>query len=479
MANIKARLSRKAGWAYVDSLSTLFFRFGSQFLFAAFLSPAEFGVVITVALFFNFFESLSDFGIASALLRQPQEQFTEEIINTAFWLNFASCCAFFLLLNVVISPLVGNFYEIDQAGLILFIYSVTLVASPFAMASKIKIERQMRFKDSVIVNTVALVFATFTSVLLVINGAGLWAIVAQTVLLSLFRTVLLIWMEFWYPKFTFNKSDAKKLFAFGKYEITTKLADFFGNYYQTMLVASLFPLATVGVYGFANSIATRLGLDGLTVVKRILYPILIADQKSLNATNDHLITATHYVCLFTIPALAFVGTAGVDFLDLVFAEKWKAMHAPLQIICLSSTFIIMTGCILGAVKAGGHIRFIFGIHLIKFGFIQAPIISFGALFYGFYGLLWSTALAKAILSMIELGMAYRKLKTPIMMLVFCTWRGWFGAILIITVSTLLKEILDSHTPIVLSAIHALAASTFIIFNYRKLLEFWKFIREEH
>lgn len=271
MANIKARLSRKAGWAYVDSLSTLFFRFGSQFLFAAFLSPAEFGVVITVALFFNFFESLSDFGIASALLRQPQEQFTEEIINTAFWLNFASCCAFFLLLNVVISPLVGNFYEIDQAGLILFIYSVTLVASPFAMASKIKIERQMRFKDSVIVNTVALVFATFTSVLLVINGAGLWAIVAQTVLLSLFRTVLLIWMEFWYPKFTFNKSDAKKLFAFGKYEITTKLADFFGNYYQTMLVASLFPLATVGVYGFANSIATRLGLDGLTVVKRILY----------------------------------------------------------------------------------------------------------------------------------------------------------------------------------------------------------------
>src|SRR6266498_2043182 len=72
---------------------------GVSIALARMLTPAEFGVFVTVLIFMQVVSSLRDFGLSSSLVFQPQEPTIREI-RTAFTLQLSFCTTIYILLLI-------------------------------------------------------------------------------------------------------------------------------------------------------------------------------------------------------------------------------------------------------------------------------------------------------------------------------------------------------------------------------------------
>jgi len=177
--DVARRSTSGALWAMAAAAIKIVVQMGSVAIIARLVPPTEFGVVAMALPLVMIGVTLSNFGLAMAIIQRPQV--THRLANTLFWANVAlalTICAVLL----ASSPLAARFYGAPKVGPVLAALSLSILFSAALVPYYAIIRRQMRFRAAETVTVLAEFLTAVIAVTAAWAGASYWAVVAQQIL---------------------------------------------------------------------------------------------------------------------------------------------------------------------------------------------------------------------------------------------------------------------------------------------------------
>lgn len=225
-----------------------FIQFAMNLVLAKFISPSEYGLVVFTLPFVAFISMLTDLGLSSTLVRQPGLTPQQAGGVLTLVLSFGSVCAV---------ALAGASFAIQSAtamaGLqpIMAAMSAIVILSIAATPPRALLERQLRYPLIARIEGSAVVMSAALSLVSVVYGAGVWALVLYNALLQVFRLLGFVW--FTHKDFILNWHwrQIVPMLSFGGWVLASNLLFFAARNGDNILIGASLGAAEVGLYGLA------------------------------------------------------------------------------------------------------------------------------------------------------------------------------------------------------------------------------------
>jgi len=318
-----------------------------------FLSPEEFGLIALATVFTAILQVFVDSGFSKALIQRKSLE--PKDASTAFWTSMAMSVALYVVIFFTAPLLAASFDEPDLAS-VLQVLGLALPLTALSRTPAALLEREFGFKALSVrqfVGTLAGALAAFPLALL---GAGVWALVAQT-LVTAGASVVALWAATtWRPKWEYSSRSLKALWSMGVSIIGIDLLDAVQANIDKLVVGAFFTAEQLGYYFLAQRLGTILIELVTTVISRISLTTFSRVQDDLVRLNRIFRQLTFAASAISVPAFALVAVLAPQLIPLLFGDGWDA-SIPLL-------WILAPGWVLGAAMyfdrnvflATGHAR---------------------------------------------------------------------------------------------------------------------------
>jgi O-antigen/teichoic acid export membrane protein len=245
----------------------------------------------------------------------------------------------------------------------------------------------LQFKKVALINLSANLITLIVTIYLAWKGWGVWALVAQQLLLGLLCTILYWVVSKWRPKLCFSKSSFKQLFNFGVFVLFSNLFNTFCNNIQGLLIGKIYNSSTLGYYTKAQRTEGYASTFISSILDQVSYPVLSEaqnDKQRMISIIKKFITTSAYL---SFPLLALMILLARPIFIFLYSEKWIDSVPYFQILCLAGGSVCLQSINYYAVAAIGESKDLFKWTVIK-RTIGLLFIIAGLYFYGLWGLLW-------------------------------------------------------------------------------------------
>ena len=255
-------------------------------------------------------------------------------------------------MNAITRGIVGN---IKSKWLILACMAVLmLIPGAFNSVQLAKVSREMDFKQVFRSNIGGVVLSGVAGIILAYCGAGLWALVAQTLLNVVFACTVMFITVKWRPKLVCNLRRVKVLFAFGWKLLVSSLLDTLYQDLRSLVIGKKYDAGTLGYYNRGKQFPQFFISAVNGTVQSVMLPAMSAKQDEPEKVKDLMrssVTLSSYVIFPMMAGLAAVAPALVE---LLLTEKWLPCVPYMQIYCFSLAFYPVHSCNLQAINAMGR-----------------------------------------------------------------------------------------------------------------------------
>lgn len=208
--NLKKKTKTALFWSFADKFGQQLLYLVSGVLLARMLSSAEYGMMGELAIFIALSGILLDSGFSSALIRKKDS--TDTDYSTIFFLNVAISVTLYLILffcSPVIAEFFGHTKQTGQADFtrVCQVLFTAILFNALALIQQTRAFKLLQFTTIARVNNLSLALSSAIAIGLAYYGFGIWALVAQTVGLSLFRAILFWFYSSWRPRLEFRVSE--------------------------------------------------------------------------------------------------------------------------------------------------------------------------------------------------------------------------------------------------------------------------------
>lgn len=325
-------------WSFIEQFSNQIIGFILSIVLMRLLSPADFGLMAMIYVFFTIANVVLESGLNFSLIRTKNA--TELDYCTVFYFNIFLGIVLFLMF-FFIAPFIALFFKQIVLTNIIRVYSISFIISACTSIQNTIFIKHLEFKKTMLISLFANSISAVVGIYMAYNNYGVWAIVNLT-LSALFVTSVTVWfVSKWRPKLIFDWKILKFHLNFG-YKLTlTNLSDaFFRNMYN-LIIGKVYPAAILGFYSRADSIKKLSVYVLITAVNKVSYPLLAAqnDEEIVNKKNKKLIQISGFL---TTPFLIFLIIYAEPVIITLFSEKWRQAIPFYQILCISGILFPMT-----------------------------------------------------------------------------------------------------------------------------------------
>lgn len=328
-------------------------------LFSRLLSKSDFGYFAAMMGVIAICQSISEAGLGASIIQKKDA--SERFVSTAFTLSLSIGVAFSGLV-FLLAPVIARLVADDYLSGPLRIMSASFVLNSLISVGYAQLYRQLKFKRVGLIRCLSYLLAGVVGVLLALKGFGLYAIVAYTILESVFVIFILYTTSVRIPKLSFSKSDSKGIIQFGGWLTLGVILNNITRQMDKVITSKLISVEALGSYnrpaGFVSNLTSRI----TGIFDNVLFPMLsdLQDQeervigifyKSVSLLNS--ISAVLSVVFFFNAEL---------IITVFFGQKWMELVPIMRIVSISVLFNVdgqLVDCFfrsLNYVKTGFYIR---------------------------------------------------------------------------------------------------------------------------
>lgn len=331
-SSLKRKTVVGVAWSAVERFSAQGIQFVFNILIARILMPEDYGVVAMLGIFIAVAQAFIDSGFGSALVHKQDR--TEDDFSTVFYFNLAVSVFFFAVLWLS-APAIASFYKTPLLTEVTRAISCTLIINAFRAIHETQLRIRLDFKTRGIITIICTAAIGVVGLWMAYKGYGVWALVAQSIVGSILRTVLMWAFVKWRPRFVFSVKSFKELFSFGSKILATGLFDtIYGNIYS-ILIGKIFNPASLGKYNRAESFATFPSSNLYSVIQAVSYPVLCSVQDDTERLRECFRKFVRMACYITFPAMIGLAAVADPFVRVVLTDKWADIIPLMQILCFS------------------------------------------------------------------------------------------------------------------------------------------------
>jgi O-antigen/teichoic acid export membrane protein len=337
MTGSSSRIVTGFGWVALISYVNRGLSFATTLVLVKFLAPADFGLFGIATMLIVVLELFKDIGLEQALIyRQPDDDFSEACI-TSFWLiiglNMALC-----MVGLIIAPFAAKFYENRMVAPVIMLLSSNMIWNSIRAVPTTLISKNADFQKLVIPEIIPEVVASTVSIVMAVQGYGVWSLVIKSSISS-FMGMVLIWKYSPFrPKLLFNSRNAKELLSYGKFIFGASIILVILYNIDMFYVSKVIGLAALGLYTMAMTI-TNMPISELShLAGRVMFPVFSKMNQESQVLKRMFLKTLKYVGMISIPLAFGLATYGPALIASFYGEKWLGMVEPLSILPFYALF---------------------------------------------------------------------------------------------------------------------------------------------
>ena len=383
MSDLKSETLRGAKWSVFNSVGGKIIGFVISVILARLLSPSDFGIVGMVAIFFSLANVLVDSGFSSSLIRKPD--ITDKDTSTVFYFNIFISVILFTLLTTC-SSLIANYLNAPAVEGIIKLSAITIVVGSFGSVQFALLKKSIDFRKPAIITLVSQILSGIIGIIMAYRGYGPWALVWQSLIAVILRTILVWCFTTWRPKLIFSWSSFKELFGFGGNLAINSVLDIFFQDGIGLIIGKFYTTQQLGFYSRGQGTAQLPSSFLYNAVGNVTFPVLSKiqddDEKLFGIYRTFM--QTFSIVIFFVMVLIIAVAKPLTI--VVFTEKWLDSVIYLQLFCvvymfyhvhaLNFNFLLVKGRSDWALKKeliNKGVKFLLLIILVRYGVIYVCI----------------------------------------------------------------------------------------------------------
>ena len=371
--SLKDKTVKGTFWSGIDNIVQFGITFAVSVVLARLLTPEDYGLIGIVGIFTTICGAIVNGGFETALIRTKNA--TEEDYSTAFICNLGVSIALYAIIFIG-APVIADYFQRHELSLLIRVASLSIIVSAFSIVQQTKIIKRIDFKSQTKVTLIASVLSGIVGIGLALMEYGVWALVAQLLVLSAMRTILLCLINKWIPSLRFSLSSFHSLFGFGWKIMTSKLLEAIWKELYQVVVGKYYSPAALGQYTRAKQFSTLFSQNLTTVIQRVTYPVLSNIQDNHNRmllAYRRIIKVTMFV---TLISMFFIAAVSEPLLYCLIGPKWHDAAMYLPLICFNGALYPLHAINLNMLQVQGRSDLYLGLEIIK------KVIALGPLFIG-------------------------------------------------------------------------------------------------
>lgn len=316
------------------------------------LVPADFGAFAILQLPIGWLNLLADAGIGAALIQRPYLTPGDEQAGFTLRLLMALLLAAILILA---AGAVGQLYDLSGEAInMLRLLALGPALSALGTVPGVRLNRDLRFDRLALAEWGSLLVGQGTAVILAILGAGLWSLVAGSLLTILTGSLLVNLFAPWRPRLAVPGRAGRALLRFGLPYQGQGLVHLAKDQAVPALGGLFFAGTQVGYLTWSQDVARwpRLPAD---YAARVAFPAFARLQQSTADLNQLLGSALRLISWLSFGAVA-VGIGLTPWLvGPVFGSAWQPAVPALLIFLAQTPLDALAAVLLPLIYATGQV----------------------------------------------------------------------------------------------------------------------------
>lgn len=299
------------------------------------VATEDYGKINSLAVFIAFSSILIDSGFGRALLNR--QNLTNKDYSTVFIFNVLFSILLYSLLFIS-APFLSELFNSSEITLIARMVFMSIVLNGLGLIQQTILTKKADFKCLSKINITALLIANIIAIVMALYGYGVWALVAQTLVYALFRTIFLWTYSKWRPAFDFSFDSLKSFFSFSsKLLLTNTIATIANNIYPS-LIALFYPMSQVAYFGQAKKYQ-EIPFLAITNTFRSVAMLILSEINNESDRMKRVVSKMIKSIAFIAFPLGFIMILLAEpIFYIFFKEKWFSSVPFFQALTLAGMF---------------------------------------------------------------------------------------------------------------------------------------------
>lgn len=362
--SLRTSVEKGFKWSAAERILNQGLTFVIQILLARILGPEEFGPLAIAIIFLHLTDIFVDSGLGHALVQAKKIEKVD--IATVFYANLGISLVCYAILWFC-APLIADFYDKPIVSPVSRWVFLNLVLTAFGRCQMSLLTREMKFKKLFYVSTPAIIISGVISVVMALNGFGVWSLVVQIVIKASLSSVLL-WVftdPQHIPGFQFSFESLKRLGSFGFYLLGAHMLHKGSQHFYGLVVGKAFSVEQLALYNRANGFQrTPTGVLS-QVFGRVLFPAFSRIQDDDAKIRRALQRGLPVLSFVVTPAMVLLMATAEPFILTILSEKWRTSADYLAIFPIVGMLFPISSIGLTVIRSKGNSRFVLMLSITK------------------------------------------------------------------------------------------------------------------
>ncbi|MEO8631654.1 MAG: lipopolysaccharide biosynthesis protein, partial [Betaproteobacteria bacterium] len=286
---------------------------------ARLLAPAEYGLMTMATVVITFASIFREMGTTAALIQK--RELSERTTAAVFWFNVLTGISVAAIIAAV-TPLIARGFRTEALTTVIWALVPVFPIASLASAHQALLERESRFKVLARIEVSSAVVSLIVAIVLALNGAGVYSLVAQTLTTAVLSTTQLWLASRWRPRVRVAWSELGAVLGFSSNLVGFNLVNFFARNADSMIIGRYIGSAALGTYSLAYKLMLFPTQNLTFVVGRSMFPIMSRQQDD-RARNAALYRrSVGAIAMITAPMMSGAFMLSEPLVNIVFGAQW-------------------------------------------------------------------------------------------------------------------------------------------------------------
>jgi len=368
---------------------------------ARILAPADFGILGLALLTTRIARIFTETGFDDALVQRQGDikpylnaAWTVHVIRGLILFGFMFVGAPYLvqLLNNPSDPL-----DQTTTTLVLRVISISFLLSGFSNIGVVHFRKDMQFNKYFLRQICGVLVDVTVAIVLLIIIRNVWALVLGKMAGELVQFVLSYSMHPFRPRFRFDGSRLRELWAYGRWGLGIAVIGFLITEGDDFLVLKILGPTMMGLYLMAHKLGWLPITEVASSMSFVTFPAYAKVQDDIPRLREAYLKVLKFTAFLSFPLAVMLITLGGEFTVLFMKAKWQPMVPALQLLAAMAIFSSLATCTGPLFRAVGRPKIVtylaFG-KLIFLAVLIYPFITYWGITGAAAAVLFSTLLTQ-------------------------------------------------------------------------------------
>lgn len=385
-------------WKLLERFSTQIASFIITIILARILMPEEYGIIAMLTIFINIANVIIDGGLNTALIQKKDAD------NVDFSTILIASLAVATLLYVILffsAPYISSFYSVNILTPVLRVLSLNLIINSFNSIQRAYVSKYMLFGKLFYSSFFSVLLSGVISIYLAYSGWGVWALVAQQLLLQILISIIMWFTIKWRPIFVFSGDSFKGLFNYGwKILVTNLIISFYENA-RSLVIGKIYKPSALAYYDRGRQFPDLIMININTSLQTVLLPAFAEVQDDKIRLKEMMRRSLKLSCYCIFPFLTLMFVCAKPMVLVLLTSKWLMAVPFIQIFCVAQMLMPIQSSNIAAIKAMGYSGVILKLELLKK--VLEAVIMVVSFMIGLYAIAYGVVLYNFLCIFINLS----------------------------------------------------------------------------